>query len=329
MTQESVVGVVEKFLNYKKPGSQNIYAHGLAQFQKFYEPQGKIEDFLDRVEQYLKQSSWRERQDMPTPTDVLKDFAAYLQAKGLAPNSVRSYVASVQRLCKSNELTISLLNVGLPAADVQSEKYSWTLEQIGRFIDLFNEPMHKSLAAALFQSGLSLIDALPLEYEVIREEYEKGVCPICLSLRRHKTGVQFMTFLGSWSVSLLRSYLEGKHLEPKDRLFDTTKESVDSYFRARARSFLGSWSTPRNPARPHSLRSAFKTLANKANVIENFKVEYFMGHDLHSMDKTYTSLDREGWRETYRLIEPFLSPRAAAIVAGPPEPLVSSSNVTT
>jgi len=184
--------------------------------------------------------------------------------------------------------------------------------------------MHKSLAAALFQSGLSLIDALPLEYEVIREEYENGICPICLSLTRHKTNVQFMTFLGSWSLGLLRTYLNGKHLEPKDQLFDITKESVDSYFRARARSFLGSWSTPRNPARPHSLRSAFKTLANKANVIDNFKVEYFMGHDLHSMDATYTSMNREDWRETYRQIEPFLTPKPVAIVAGPPETLVSS-----
>jgi integrase len=316
LTQNSVV---DKFLNLKKPGSQNIYAHGLAQFQKFYEPQGTIEDFLDRVEQYLKQSSWRERQDMPTPTNVLKDFVGYLKVKGLSPNSVRSYVSAVQRLCKSNQLSISLLDVGLPAAEVKSEKYSWTLEQIGKFIDLFAEPMYKSLAAALFQSGLSLIDCLPLEYEAIREEYEKGVCPICLSLRRHKTNVQFMTFLGSWSVGLLRSYLQGKHLEPKDRLFDTTKESVDSYFRARARSFLGSWSTPRNPARPHSLRSAFKTLANKANVIDNFKVEYFMGHDLNSMDTTYTSMNREDWRATYSLIEPFLTPKSEAIVAGSPE----------
>lgn len=307
MSQESVV---DKFLNHKKPGSRNIYAHGLAQFQKFYEPQGTIEDFLDRVEQDLKRSSWRERQGLAT--DILKNFTDYLTSKKLSPNSVRSYASSVQRLCKFNQLPVSLLDVNLPSPEVQSEKYSWNLEQIGTFIELFNEPMHKSLAAALFQSGLSLIDALPLEYEVIREEYEKGICPICLSLRRHKTNVQFMTFLGSWSVSLLRSYLEGKHLEPKDRLFDTTKESVDSYFRARARSFLGSYNTARNPCRPHSFRSAFKTLANKANVIDNFKVEFFMGHDLHSMDATYTSMNREDWRATYRLIEPFLDPRNLA-----------------
>jgi hypothetical protein len=93
LTQEAVVNAVDKFLTLKKPGSRNIYAHGLAQFQKFYEPQGTIESFLDRVEAYLNKSSWRERQDMPTPTDVLKDFTKYLQVKGLSPNSVRSYVS--------------------------------------------------------------------------------------------------------------------------------------------------------------------------------------------------------------------------------------------
>jgi integrase len=299
---------IEKFLNHlKTPGTRALYTYGLTEFQKFYQPKGTVSDFLDRVEEDLKRTGWRER-DL-TAIDTLQDFADYLKAKNLSPNSIRSYVSSVQRLCKFHKMPVSLLDVKLPDPVVQSKKHPWNLEQIGKFIELFDDPMYKALAALLFQSGLSLVDALSLEYGDIQEEYEQGLSVLCLDLTRHKTQVEFTTFAGSWSVSLLRIYLDGKHLNPTDRVFQTTKESVDAYFRVRGKQFLGSYSTARNPARPHSLRGGFKTLSNRANVVENFVVEYFLGHDVHDMDKTYTSMDREGWRETYKLIEPYLDPR--------------------
>jgi hypothetical protein len=40
------------------------------------------------------------------------------------------------------------------------------------------------------------------------EEFEKGITLICLSLTRKKTGVSFITFLGSWSVKLLMSFIK-------------------------------------------------------------------------------------------------------------------------
>ncbi|MCJ7484188.1 MAG: hypothetical protein MUO31_14640, partial [Thermodesulfovibrionales bacterium] len=298
MTQD----VVAEFLNHKKPGSQGIYARGLQLFQKFYEPKGTIADFLDLVEKGLKQTSWREREP-GFVTDILIEFVDYLKAQGLSPNSVRSYVSSVQRLCKFHHLPVSLLDVNLPPPDVQNEKYSWNLQKVGQFVEGMNDPMYRSLSSLFFQSGVGIFEATHLTYQSIKEEYEKGISPICLSLRRKKTGVKFMTFIGSWSVGLLRNYLEGKNLKPDDPLFDVTKEAIDSYFRTQGRAFLGSYNTARNPCRPYSLRAAFKTLANKANVIDNFKVEYFMGHETgHSMDQAYTSLDLEGWRETYRQI---------------------------
>lgn len=322
---------VEKFLKERKTaGTRELYAYGLDEFQKFYRPQGTVSDFLDRLEQDLKRTGWRERQMVAL--DTLQQFTEYLKTKGLSSNSIRSYVSSVQTLCKFYQMPVSLLDVKLPDPTVESKKHPWNLEQISKFIELFDDPMYKALAALLFQSGLSLIDCLSLEYGDIKEEYEQRISPICLDLTRHKTGVEFITFAGSWSMGLLEIHLNGKHLEPKDRLFQTTKESTDAYFRVRGKQFLGAYSTARNPCRPHSLRSAFKTLSNRADVVENFVVEYFMGHNIHDMDKTYTSMDREGWRETYKLIEPFLDPRTLAqkekpetalehigIVAGTPE----------
>jgi hypothetical protein len=56
--------------------------------------------------------------------------------------------------------------------------------------------LYRSIAASIVQSGLSVSDLLALTYGDIKEEFEKGTTPICLSLTRKKTGVSFITFFG-------------------------------------------------------------------------------------------------------------------------------------
>jgi hypothetical protein len=58
-------------------------------------------------------------------------------------------------------------------------------------------------------------DLLSLTYGDIKEEFEKGIVPICLSLTRKKTGISFITFLGSWAVRLLREHLVNSKLVMK------------------------------------------------------------------------------------------------------------------
>ncbi|MBS7636818.1 hypothetical protein KEJ37_05745 [Candidatus Bathyarchaeota archaeon] len=68
-----------------------------------------------------------------------------------------------------------------------------------------DKSLYRSMAASIVHSGLSLSDLLAIKYGDIRKELEKGVTPICLSLTRKKTGIAFITFMGSWSVKLLKN----------------------------------------------------------------------------------------------------------------------------
>jgi integrase len=102
--------------------------------------------------------------------------------------------------------------VQLPPARPVNKKHPWTIEEVGEFIVAMDKPIYRSIAASIVQSGLSVSDILALRYGDVKEEFEKGT-PICLSLTRKKTGVSFITFLGSWSVKMLKDYLVNRKLE--------------------------------------------------------------------------------------------------------------------
>jgi hypothetical protein len=78
------------------------------------------------------------------------------------------------------------------------------MEEVGEFIATMDKLLYRSIAASILQSGLSVSDLLALRYGDVKEEFEKGIAPLCLSLTRKKTGISFITFLGSWSVKLLK-----------------------------------------------------------------------------------------------------------------------------
>ena len=117
-------------------------------------------------------------------------------------------------------------------------------------------------------------------------------------MTRIKTDVPFMTFVGKWGVSLLKQHLEGTTLRDQDKLFMISKRAIESHFKRVATGFVGVY-TGFNPARPHSLRAAFKTLLSDHRVDPLF-TEFWMGHRVAEQQRVYVSKSREGWRLTYR-----------------------------
>jgi len=125
--------------------------------------------------------------------------------------------------------------------------------------------MYRSIAASILQSGLSLSDLLTLTYGDIKEEFEKGITPLCLDLTRKKTGVQFMTFLGGWAVKLLKEHLSSQRLEDALPIYNVTARTVHAYFRKTAQKYASALKA-RSPYSPHSLRAAFRTLLSDHKV---------------------------------------------------------------
>ena len=257
---------VAGFLSMLKSGSRNVYGRGLKAFQQFYESQGSVRDFLDRVERnrFLPR---RERQRVAIET--LNRFVVWLQSYGYAPKTVRVHVGAVQSLAKFYEIPISLRYVHLPPAQPIYKKHPWT--EVGLFIASMDKPMYRSIAASILQSGLSISDVLALTYGDIKEEFEKGVTPLCLDLTRRKTGVPFITFLGGWSVELLKDYLANRKLEDETPN-NVSVRTVHAYFRQEAQKFAGAFKG-RSPYSPHSLRAAFRTFLSDHKV-DPLYIEY-------------------------------------------------------
>jgi integrase len=273
ISQGSANDEVAEFLSVLKLGTCNVYSRGLEVFQQFYLSQGSIRDFLDRVEQdRLLSRSERRRVDRLT----LNSFVVWLQDRGYAPKTIRIYVGAVQSLAKYFDIPISLRYVQLPPAQPVNKKHPWTIEEVGEFIATMNKPLYRSIAASIVQSGLSVSDLLALTYGDIKEEFEKGVTPLCLSLTRKKTGITFITFLGDWSVKLLREYLADRRLGNETLVYEISSRAVHAYFRKIALKFADNFKG-RNPYSPHSLRAAFRTFLSDHKV-DPLYIEFWMGH---------------------------------------------------
>ena len=293
-----------EFLSVLKVGTRGVYAAGLRLFRQYYSDKGSIRDFLDGVERewFLPRHAKRR-----IATETLNGFAAWLQNRGYAPKTVRIYVGAVQSLAKYYDVPISLRYVNLPPATPVNRKHPWTLAEVGEFVAAMDKPMYRSIAASILQSGLSISDLLALTYADIKEEFEKGVTPLCLDLTRRKTGVPFITFLGNWSVKLLKDYLANRKLEDETPIYNVSARTVHAYFRQEARKFAGAFKG-RNPYSPHSLRAAFRTFLSDHKV-DPLYTEYWMGHKIPEQLSAYINKSRESWRQTYKeQAEPHLTP---------------------
>ena len=295
---------VAEFLSVLKVGTRGVYAAGLKLFRQYYSGKGSIRDFLDCVEhdRFLPRHEKRR-----TAAETLNGFAAWLQNRGYAPKTVRVYVGAVQSLAKYYDVPISLRYVNRPTATPVNGKHPWTLAEVGEFVAAMDKPMCRSIAASILQSGLSISDLLALTYGDIKEELEKDITPLCLDLTRKKTGVQFIMFLGSWSVKLLKDYLANRKLENETPIYDVSARTVHAYFRKTAQKFAGAFEG-RNPYSPHSLRAAFRTFLSDHKV-DPLYIEFWMGHKIPEQIRAYINKSRENWSQTYRQqAEPHLTP---------------------
>lgn len=296
--------LVEEFLKALDPATKKIYRNGLTQFQVFYQKSGTIKDFLNRVEDDLKKSTLEKER---VPRNTLNGYIEWLSAKGYSPKTIRTYVAAIQSLAKYYDIPISLRYVKMPPPSSISKKHPWNIDEVAKFISLMHKPLHKSIAATIVQSGLSLSDLLAIRYGDIKEELEKGTSPLCIDLSRQKTDVPYMTFIGKWAISLLKAYLGRKKPNQEDPLYQITKRGVEAYFQSAAHKMIGEYQGI-NPCRPHSLRAAFHTIL-RDHKVDPLYVEFWMGHHLPEHNAVYISKSREGWRQTYReQAEPWLTP---------------------
>jgi integrase/recombinase XerD len=313
---------VEEYLKLKSQSTAEIYRTGFRKFITYY--RGKYGDevgfnhFLDRLYENLRLPM---REQKRVAELEMVDYLNYLKGQGGSNNTQRLYFGAIQNYLKYRGIVISAKWVGnYPKATPKKEnkKHQWTLSHVKEFVEKADTFREKAIILLLFQSGISISDLRELDYGDISYELEKGQLPLLLDLSRFKTGVSHKTFIGSDAVMYLKTYLKTRgDLKPSSPLFVVERQrgkttritdgAIQKKFKAIAEdlSFLKDNGDGYNPARPHSMRSAFRSrLTGK---MDGNLIEFFMGHTLPGSKMLYINLPEEELREMYTDFEKYLS----------------------
>lgn len=314
--------VMEEFLSLKgSKTTKRLYRRGLKLFIEYYRSKhGRDKDFNDFLERIFSNLRKPLNEQRRIIEPELVGFIEYLKPK-YANKSIRLYLAAVQNYLKYRNVTVSMSFVGnLPQATAMkvNEKHEWKIEHVREFVDKAKTHRDKAIILCLFQSGMGINELLSLNYGDVQEELERGIIPVHLRLVRWKTGVEYRTFLGRDAVKYLRQYLDTRQGLDKDTPLFTkwgsnterlTKGAVEKKFREIAAnvSFITDERLENgyNPARPHSLRAAFRSrLTGK---VADPLIEFWMGHSIGEQVRAYINLPTEELRELYMDAEKHLA----------------------
>ena len=310
----------QEFLELKSESTSQNYRNGLRRFVSYFREQygddKTLSDFLDILEE---DAGLPRREKKRIAEKILSDFITFLEHKNKSNNTIRTYIAAVKNFMKYKGFEFSttfLANLPRSIPKKVNRKHQWKLEEIREFVERATNFRDKAIIMVLLQSGMSISDLCQLNYGDVRKQLEEETLPIMLYLARLKTGVRYRTCIGADAVHYLKAYLRTrKDLDDYKPLFtkwnsDTeriTEGAIQKKFKecAKELDFIDNESSGMNPARPHSLRSAFRSrLTGK---IDGDLIEYFIGHEIGSVKNTYINLPDDELREIYSQFEHLLS----------------------
>lgn len=291
------------------------YRTSLKRFVLFY---GKpIETFIKEVElSREKNKSLPVTERKRYAEDTVRDWIKWLLEKGFSNNSTRQSIAIIQNLLKFYEMPLSLSFIELPSAKTikQNDKHEWELSQIKAFVDSAEYLRDKAIIMCMFQSGLAVGDIVGLDYGDVRRELDNGKLPLMLHIYRKKTDVEFKTFFGADAVRYLKDYLKSrKDLKDDSPLFTKlgSEERInEASIQERAEVYADKLDFIEkngglNPARPHSLRAAFRS--RLTNEVDSQLIEFWMGHEIGAEARAYLNMPSEEMRKLYANIEHLLT----------------------
>jgi integrase len=308
----------QRFLETKRASTRVAYEKCLKRWRCFYP--GGLRGFIEEIEGESKSNVDRPLAERVRPGEAaVRKFIAWHGEAGYSGNATRQSLAALQNALKFYGISMSFDFIALPAAIPMkaNEKHQWTLDQMRRFVEVAEYLRDKAFIACAFQSGLGISDLIALNYGDVRRDLEGGRLPLMIHLFRGKTGVEHRSFVGRDSVKYLREYLATRtNLRDDSPLFAmlgserrVTVGAIQKMMRDYARKvdFIVEEDLENgyNPARPHSLRSAFRSrLTGK---MDEQLIEFLMGHEIGQEKSTYINLPPDELREIYANYEHLLA----------------------
>lgn len=310
---------VDSFLNSKGYSTRRAYRGDIRKFILFtYETERDYHtfgEFLNRIEKEKQLNLDREPASRRYyGEEEIQAYINWLDENDQMAKTIKRACASILSCLRYHDMVLNKDRYNYPKTNGKNlnKKHEWNPEQIIDIISRVKSLRDKAIIACLYQSGLTISDLLDLTYSDVKEKLDDP--PAIIHLTRGKTEVEYRTFFGESACFYLDQYLatrqnlsaqsplfisEGTRINLKLRVDETTIHSV---FKTLAEeSKFVQINGNRNPASAHSLRTAFRTaLTNK---IADPLIEYWMGHKLGDIGKTYINMGDADLREEYQNAE--------------------------
>ena len=309
---------VTRYLETKGESTRKAYEKCLKRFTKFSgEP---FKQFLEQIEEQLRANLDRPIHEKVRPgEDAIRGFIEWHKEAGYSNYSTLQAIGAIQNILKYYGIAIGFGFIDTPPARPMKEndKHEWTLDQIRQFVEVAEYIRDKAYIIFAFQSGLSIGDILALNYDDIRREFEAEITPLAIEGYREKNNVPIKTFIGHDAVTYLHLYLQSRpDIQPNDPIFTllgTNERATAGCIQKKLRDYAQKLNflyevdleNGYNPARPHSLRSAFRSrLTGK---MDGELIEFFMAHELGQSRRTYMNQPLDELREIYSNYEHLLA----------------------
>lgn len=259
----------------------------------------------------------------------LVKFRKGLRDEGMTDNTVRTYMSAINSFFNYFEVVLPKLSHA--PVEIANGKVKFTPEMLKEILAV-SGARERAIFLTMFQTGLAANETSNLRIKDLKE-IKDGIT--ILRLRREKSAVRFVTFMGRDARNAIEAYLkvrnEGNLMPSKpelskgakvrsdeDYLFVTynslTKEwsNIDTKHIARymlmACKKLG-WITEGqriNKWRPHALRAGFATILENAGIPKN-RVDFMLGHKPSLQDEAYFENKEEEVFKNYKSCEHLLS----------------------
>lgn len=272
----------------------------------------------------------------------LTNFKMFLMEKKLAPLTVKSYLTSVKSFYRFYDIELPNLPKNKTTTLQKNNKIpdKNDLQEVLKICD----PLERAIVLVGASSGLGASEIISLKISDFKNGYNPQTGITTLKLRRHKTDVDFVTFLTPEASKAVLDYLEfrsrsvktgeikrqtqlekQKILSDENYLFCTRRvpnsylENKDDELRKfnhyalmdlyRRLSEKAQKNTPKNDfnlIRSHNLRKWFNSTLLNAGC-DFFHCEEFMGHHLPATQEHYFRANSEGLMKYYAKFIPFLT----------------------
>jgi integrase len=272
----------------------------------------------------------------------LIDYKNTLQGKGLAPITVKNYMAGVISFYKNNDIEIPNLPK-IKGRPLEKHRDTPTKEDLQHVVKVCTL-LEKAVVLIGVSSGLSANEILNLKVRDFKSGYCEADHITTLKLRREKVQYDFITFLSPEASSAVQDYLNYRNREietgttkRKNQLYKQKVFNANDYLfiiQKVPNSFLSTMNdserkishaafmkiyqgisektqkeSPKwdwNLIRSHNMRKYFNSALLNAGA-DSFLTEYLMGHTVDSTKTAYFRASADKLKEQYKKYIPYLT----------------------